>query len=914
MNGNTEKWHSLEIEDIVDRLKTDIHSGLDADEVKRRSRASRGGLYHFPQLVPKEAAKAVMNDVALYFFCFVALICAVFGNFIEAFVIILLIALNCFATVTFKVAANRYENAVAASSIPRTDVLRQGRIYNIDGRSVVEGDILFFKAGDILPCDVRLIRSNGLSVLEAVAINPDGSLQYARSSKNAQTMEDARVPLRSITNIVFAGSVITSGYARGIAVECGQNTFIGKTKGGIAIRSLNQQSAADNTINSLFRFLTIGMFVLIFPMILLNLFSQSSAVAPIDAFLQTSSLAISLPLQTITVLYALTITCAVKMSGKALGGNFLGSAVIKNYSSLSALNGADKLFLIGPRTVTSQGLGIEGIYAGLSALDPVEETVAPSSVKDILEYAFLINKAAVGSVSDFPKMLTADHGGIYLNTLRTFGSDVEKLTQSAGYISYKHMRAEGASDVAIVSLGDDFGKRSRLICRSVDRRLIDRASWYQLDGMDVMLDDITRDKIRAAYGEWKALGYEVISFATASPKCYDADSFEDFDDQLIFLGMIAVGPVYARTNPESVAQLIERGLSPVICLPTENEESTYIVKNIFCRVDRVPNIVYASETEGDIPTSFVADAYIGFSREDLAKLMLALRNSGVGCASVVVDFSDIAIAKYADYVAAYSYEALNENACAESYPARISDRGASCAAVKNRAALMVPPVTPKGGGVDGVLRALKAARCFFANLDKAVSYLLFSVIARMLAVYLPLLFGRPAMNSGMILFLGCLIDLAVIILLSADGRSEERFAQKEKSFSTVNAVLKRNIKNIISALLSGAVIAAVGFILPKEQSAKMQAYSFLTVLLVQLIRAVLLFVADRDAFLGKKPFVSAIAFLGKLLAPVFVFALIPGVRSVLGFDGGVAVYLQALIVAVICGGMTFAFCRTDMNE
>ncbi len=914
MNGNTEKWHSLEVEDITERLQTNIHSGLDIEEVKRRDKSTRTGLYHFPQLLPKEAAKLVMNDVALYFFCFVALVCAIFGNWLEAFVVLLLIGLNCFATVTFKVSANKYENAVAASSIPRVDVLRQGRVYNVDGRSVVEGDVLFFNVGDVAPCDVRVIRSNGLSVLEAVGINPDGSLQYARSQKNGQTMADVRVPIGRISNIIFAGSVITSGYARGIAVECGEDTFIGKIKGGIGIRPANQQSKADNTINTLFRFLTIAMFVMIFPIILLNLFSQNSAVAPSDAFLQTASLAVSLPLQTITVLYALTITCAVRMSGRATGGSLLGSAVLKNYSSLSSLNGADKLFLLGPRALTAQGLGIEGIYTELTAFDPAEETVVPSSVKDVLEYAYLINKAAVGSVSDFPKTLTADHGGIYLNTLRALGADIEKLVQGSGYISYKHMRAEGASDAAIVSFGDDFAKRSRLVCRSVDRRLIDRASWYQLDGMDVMLDDITRDKIRASYGEWKALGYEVISLATAAPKCYDADSFEEFDGQLIFLGMIAVGPVYARTNAQSVAELTECGLSPVICLQQESEESTYIVKNLFCRVDKVPNIVYASDVEGDIPTSSVADAYIGFSRDEIAKLLYSLRESGVRCASLVVDFSDLAIAKHTSYVVACGYEALNENACVESYPARASDRGASCAAVKNRADLTVQPVSAKGGGVDGVLRALKTVRCFFSNLDKAVSYLIFSVAARILAVYLPLLFGRPAMNSAMILFLGCLVDLAVIVLLAVDGRAEERFAQKEKSFASVKDVLGRNIRNIISAVLSGTVVALVGFVLPVTQAEKMQAYTFLALLIIQLIRAMLLFIGDRRGGAGKKPFVSAAIFFGKLILPALVFALIPGIRSVLGFDGGIAVYLQALIAAAVCGGMTFAFCRTDMNE
>lgn len=914
MSASQERWHSLTVEEIEDRLNTNTHTGLNSEDVKSRRRGENSGIFLFPQLSSKEATMLVLNDVALYFFAFVAVFCAVFQRWLEAVVALIIITVNCAVTVALKILANKYENAVMAPSIPRCDVLRDGRLLSIDGRSIVEGDVIYMKPGDILPCDVRITRASGFTVYEAVGTDDSGRLKYARSSKAADTMDvNMSVPIGKIYNMVFASSMVTSGYAVGIAVDCGQSTFIGKNYGGIEMRSENRKSSVDDVINKLFRYITIGLFAMIVPFIFVSLFSADATANPIDYFSQTAALAASLPLQTITVLYSAVICCAVRMCASGNGKFGRDYAIIKKYAAINRLNNSQKLFLFGKNTVAARGVCIESIYTDLKKSTSPDDTESSSDILLALEHAYLINKAAYGT--DPENALTANYENLFLRELKEYGGDIERLTETGGYISHKRLGAELSADVAIVSFGDDFAKRSSLICRTLDRRIIDCAYWYSSDGVDVMIDNLTREKIRNEYDRLKALGYEVISVAKATPKLYDMSSFEEYEGQLIFEGMIAVGPVYSANNAESARELLALGMSPVVCLPEESDESLYIVKNVFREARREPSIVRASEliASGERIIDYPgADAYIGFGRNELSELIEFLRTNGTSCASAVIDFNDLSCAGKSDFIIAYSYDTVTENACVEPYPIKYNDIGAACSAGKKYADLLVSPVTPQGGGIDGVLNALRHIRSFFGNLESAVSYLLCSLVARAIAVYLPLLFGRPAMNAAMILYLGCIVDLAAILAISCRPDSAPKKKGSE-SFASCISLLKSNLKELLLSVLCGAVIFAAGMMIPVSSSEEMQAYTLVALLALQITRLVFILMGRREK--NRKGAILSIAVpVAAIVLLSLILALIPGLGTVLGLRGGITAYLRALIITVITAALCFGFYKYQNKE
>ena len=56
-------------------------------------------------------------------------------------------------------------SAFTTTSLQRTTVLRGGELYEVPVEELVVGDIVDVNSGDIVPADIRIIRSNGFKVL-----------------------------------------------------------------------------------------------------------------------------------------------------------------------------------------------------------------------------------------------------------------------------------------------------------------------------------------------------------------------------------------------------------------------------------------------------------------------------------------------------------------------------------------------------------------------------------------------------------------------------------------------------------------------------------------------------------------------------------------------------------------------------
>ena len=431
-----------------------------------------------------------------------------------------------------------------------------------------------------------------------------------------------------------------------------------------------------------------------------------------------------------------------------------------------------------------------------------------------------------------------------------------------------------------------------------------------------MINDHLRERLIETYNKYRSLGYEVISIAKSTAQFYDKSSLDEFEDQLVFEGMIAVGNVYAKNNSASALELSKIGISPVIFLEDETPESYYIVKNVFKDITSEPRIVYASrikengETLIDYPD---ADAYLGFDSSRIQELMDTQRSVGVKIATVVTDFRHVKIAGRSDYIIAYSYDTFNENACSAPYGNIPNNENASCAVAKRNSDLLVYPVTRRGGGLDGILTAVKRVRPFLANLRRVVSYLLFSLCARMTAVYLPLLFGRQAMTPAMTLFLGCIVDLLAVTSIALNPVSSADAGNDKEHFTSLLTILKGNLKSMITAVLCGALIFAAGMMIPKTAVIESQSYTFIALMLVQIIKTVFDLLGAEKRITAKKLLFTTVTVLAILLVAL-IFGIIPGIRTVVGLAGGMAAYLRALIITVITFALLFLDFKARKKE
>lgn len=110
-------------------------------------------------------------------------------------------------------------------------VLRNGVEIQIDSSELVVGDIVFLESGDRISCDARIIECYNFQVDESTLTGESISV-----IKNNEVI-DTDTPLSLRSNMVYAGTSVTTGRAKVVVVETGINTEIGH----IALKVTNEK-------------------------------------------------------------------------------------------------------------------------------------------------------------------------------------------------------------------------------------------------------------------------------------------------------------------------------------------------------------------------------------------------------------------------------------------------------------------------------------------------------------------------------------------------------------------------------------------------------------------------------------------------------------------------------------------------
>jgi len=111
-------------------------------------------------------------------------------------------------------------------------VLREGEVKRIAAAELVPGDIIELAVGDKVPADVRLVEvtSAALRIDQALLTGESTSVQkYADV-----VVKEANAVKQDMVNVLFSGTTVTMGRAKGVVVGTGSSTAIGEIQESIS--------------------------------------------------------------------------------------------------------------------------------------------------------------------------------------------------------------------------------------------------------------------------------------------------------------------------------------------------------------------------------------------------------------------------------------------------------------------------------------------------------------------------------------------------------------------------------------------------------------------------------------------------------------------------------------------------------
>lgn len=165
---------------------------------------------------------AQFKDMMIIILIAAALVAMLAGEVSDALIIFLVVLLNAIFGVFQEAKAENAIDALQEMTTPTTRVRRNGVVTQIKSEELVPGDIVLLEAGDIVPADVRLLSANNLKIEEAALTGESVPVE-----KNTAVMTEEQPPLGEQHNLGFMNTNVTFGTAEAVVIRTGMQTEVG---------------------------------------------------------------------------------------------------------------------------------------------------------------------------------------------------------------------------------------------------------------------------------------------------------------------------------------------------------------------------------------------------------------------------------------------------------------------------------------------------------------------------------------------------------------------------------------------------------------------------------------------------------------------------------------------------------------
>jgi magnesium-transporting ATPase (P-type) len=220
---DTEAWYSQGLDQIYDELVADP-DGLSSEEATNR--LSEHGPNRLPKAKPVTVWQIFLRQFKnplIYILALAAIVSFAIGEETDAGFIAAVLLVNALVGGVQEWQAERSSQALQGLIRTRATVVRDGETRDVDGEEVVPGDVVLLESGYRVPADVRLISTHGLEVDESALTG-----ESAPVLKDEGWVGDDRASLGDRRNMAYAGTVVNRGRGRGVVVETGADTVVGR--------------------------------------------------------------------------------------------------------------------------------------------------------------------------------------------------------------------------------------------------------------------------------------------------------------------------------------------------------------------------------------------------------------------------------------------------------------------------------------------------------------------------------------------------------------------------------------------------------------------------------------------------------------------------------------------------------------
>ena len=383
-----ENWYQKNINDVKKELATDIEKGLSSKQVEEKQQN-----VGFNELKARKKKSLIVKFLEQFkdFMIIVLIIAAIVSGIVgilegegitDTIIILIVVIINAIIGVAQENKAEKSLEALQKLSAHASKVIRNGKMIVIPSRELVPGDVVVLETGDYVPADLRIIEAVNLKSQESALTGESVPVEKIIDTINEE------VGIGDRTNMLFSSSLITYGRGKGIVVETGMNTEVGKIA-EIINSSEEGTTPLQEKLNKLGKILGIAALAICVVIFIIGLLYGKE---PIHMFMTAVSLAVAAIPEGLAAVSTIVLAIGVQRMVKK-------NAIVKRLPAVETLGSASVICSDKTGTLTQNKMTVQKIYVDnkLMDMENIKFVESKSDLESLIYNAMLCNDTKVGA-------------------------------------------------------------------------------------------------------------------------------------------------------------------------------------------------------------------------------------------------------------------------------------------------------------------------------------------------------------------------------------------------------------------------------------------------------------------------------------------------------------------------------------
>ncbi|MEA3329610.1 MAG: HAD-IC family P-type ATPase [Nanoarchaeota archaeon] len=503
MKKEEQNYHSISIEKLFENFVSS-KKGLSFNEAKIR--LSKYGQNKIEKIQTGNVFKIIFeqfNSFLIYLLLISSIILFVLQKYLDASVILAIVFLNSGIGFFQQYKAEKAINSLKKLIIPKSKIMREGKLIEIPSTKIVPGDIIFLSKGDKITADCRIIKINAtLQTNEAVLTGESNPIEKAIETLDAQTQ------LADRKNMLFTGTQVVKGSCVSLVVKTGMQTVFGNIA-----KTLQEIEETKTPMQKRLNFFSkqLGL-IIIGLVIIISFIGFFQGLKLFEMFLVAVTLAIGAIPEGLPAVLAIAFSISSLMLSK-------NKVIIRKLPAIETLGSVTVICSDKTGTITQEQMSVQKVFLNGKIYDINEKQlyledklVKSNGFLEMVKTSLLCNDSRYEIIENKKQFLGDPTEEAFVRLGLDFNLDKKVITQKQPTIA----KFEFNSDRKMMSKIRDKGRNKIIYTKGASENVLAKCSFELIEGQIKNLTMKRKEELISYSQKMEGEALRVLGFAYKS--------------------------------------------------------------------------------------------------------------------------------------------------------------------------------------------------------------------------------------------------------------------------------------------------------------------------------------------------------------------------------------------------------------